>query len=140
MADILLESKKMEIRTFTHFWSSDMKMYSFNDITLPFPVSLKVLGSFVVTAIPWWGLLFLFNVPLVAPWHVLWASVPLLAAFLSSANFFEKKTILQYLKSRIGYLMEERRYKGLEKDLNKYNKPAKNKINIIIPLDNKRGE
>lgn len=125
----------MEIRTFTHFWTADMKMYSVNDIALPFPISLRVLGAFIVSAIPWWVILGVLNVPLQAPWHIVWAIVPGGIAFLSSGNFFEKKTLVQYIKSRVGYWMEERRYKGLEKDLNKYNKPVSKNLNIILPMD-----
>lgn len=124
----------MEIRTFTHFWTADMKMYSVNDIALPFPISMRVLGTFILVAVPWWGLLALLNVPLQAPWHMLWVLIPGAAAFLSSANFFEKKTIFQYLKSRIGYLAEEKRYRGLEKDLNSYEKPVNEQLNIILPM------
>lgn len=125
----------MEIRTFTHFWTADMKMYSVNDIALPFPISLRVLASFIISAIPWWVLLSVLNVPLQAPWHILWAVFPAGIAFLSSGNFFEKKTLIQYIKSRIGYLMEERKYKGLEKDLNNYKKPVLKQLNIILPME-----
>lgn len=113
----------------------DRKLYSIQDITLPMPISLRVLGAFLISGAVWWGILALTGVPGRAPWHILWLGVPGLIAFLASGNFFDKKSLPQYLKARITHILEEKRYKGLERDLNVYDKPLESHINIILPRD-----
>lgn len=114
------DSSSMEVRTFTSFWSLERKLYSIYDFSLPFPVSLRVLGVFFGTGIPWWSLMFVLQVSFNPPWYLLWVIPPALLAWLGSKPIFEGKTLFQYLRSRAQYLFENRNYKGLHPDLNKY--------------------
>ena len=122
----------MQIRNYTSFWNLEKKVYSFYDVQLPVPVSLRVLGVFVVTGIPWWGLLSLFHTPLlVSPWYLLWIVPPAFFAWIGSKPWFEGKTLLEYLVSRFRYLMENKKYKRLEPDLTKYDTDIEIEQNII---------
>lgn len=118
----------------------ERKMYSIQDITLPVPISLRVLGAFLIAGAVWWPILALTGVPGRAPWHVLWLGVPALIAFLASGNFFDKKTLPEYLKARIGHFLEEKRYKGLEKDLNVYDKSTYAELLVILPRNKTENE
>lgn len=114
----------MEIRTFTNFWALERKLYTVWDLTLPVPVSLRVLGVFVGFGVPWWILMGLFQVSFNPPWYLLWIIPPAVLAWLGSKPRFEGKSLIQYFRSRLQYLAEEKRYKGaLEPDLNKYGEP-----------------
>ena len=121
----------MQIRTFTNFWALERKLYSIYDFSLPFPVSLRVLGVFVGTGAPWWGLLGLLHIPISSPWYLIWIIPPAVFAYFGSKPVFEGKTLFQYLRSRIQYLFENRNYKGLQPDLNKYDEVVEIKHNII---------
>ena len=121
----------MEIRTFTSFWALERKLYSIYDFSLPFPISLRVLGVFVGTGTPWWLTLWLLHVPITSPWYLIWLIPPAAFAYFGSKPIFEGKTLFQYLRSRIQYLFENRAYKGLEPDLNKYEEIVEIKHNII---------
>jgi hypothetical protein len=107
----------MQIKTFTSFWSIEKKLYSIYDFSLPAPVSLRVLGVFTATAIPWWVVMRLLHVPLSSPWYLIYLLPPVFIAYLGSRPIFEGKTLFQFLGSRIRYLFENKRYKGLTPDL-----------------------
>jgi hypothetical protein len=127
----------MEVRTFTSFWALEKKLYTINDITLPFPVSLRVLGVFVASGIPWWGLMLLLNIPWGSPWYLIWLIPPVGLAWGGSKEIFEKKTLFQYVRSHIQYLFENKGYKGLEPDLNKYNETIQIAQNVITLQEKK---
>lgn len=133
-ADILVT---MEVRTFTSFWDLEKKLYSIYDFQMPVPISLRVLGVFVGTGVPWWILLSILNVSLGAPWYLLYVLPPGLFAWFGSKPIFEGKTLFQYLRSRIQFLFENKNYKRLEPDLNKYNTTIEIKQRVITqtPID-----
>jgi len=107
----------MQVRTFTNFWSMERKLYAINDITLPTPVSLRSLGVFVLTGVPWWFILWIIHVPFGNPWYLVYAVVPGAAAFFGTKPVYQGKTIFQYAQSQVLYLLlESKRYKGLEVD------------------------
>ncbi len=105
----------MEVRTFTNFWNIERKIYSIYDISLPVPVSLKVVGAFVITGIPWWLLLFVLQVPFSNPWYLLYIIVPIPAAVLVSRPIFQRKTVVEFLGSLFNYYNEPKRLAGLRK-------------------------
>ena len=121
----------MEIRTFTSFWDLEKKLYSIYDFQMPFPISLRVIGVFAGTGVPWWGLLSILQVSFGSPWYLIWVIPPAFFAWFGSKPIFEKKTLFQYLRSRIQYLFENKNYKRLEPDLNKYDVPIEVTQNVM---------
>ena len=96
----------------------EKKLYAISDLSLPVPVPLRVLGVFVAVAIPWWALLGgLLHVSLGPPWYLFYLIPPAAVAYFGSRPIFEGKTLFQYLRSRIQFLFENKRYKGLTPDL-----------------------
>lgn len=104
----------MEIKTFTSFWNIEKKIYSIYDIQLPFAVSIRSIGIFTVTGIPYWIILSIFGVPFGLSTLVFWLAVPLILSIIGNRPMFEGKNIVDYLTSQIKYLFESKRYKGLK--------------------------
>ena len=104
----------MEIKTFTSFWNIEKKIYSIYDIQLPFAVSIRSVGIFAVTGIPYWLILSMFGVPFSLSLIVVWVAPPLVFALIGNRPIFEGKNIVDYLGSRIKFLFESKRYKGLQ--------------------------
>jgi len=125
------EVSRLEVRTFTDFWGLEKKLYSIYDFSLPFPISLRVLGVFVGVGLPWWGVLAILHFPWGSPWYLLWILPPALAGYFGSKPIFEGKTLFQYIRSRIQFLFENRAYKGMEPDLNKYGETIEIAQNMI---------
>lgn len=109
----------MEIKTFTSFWNIEKKIYSIYDIQLPFAVSIRSIGIFTVTGIPYWIILSIFGVPFGLSTLVFWLAVPLILSIIGNRPMFEGKNIVDYLTSQIKYLFESKRYKGLEPSVEK---------------------
>lgn len=103
----------MEIRTFTSFWNMERKLYAIYDISLPVPISLKVLGAFVATGIPWWILLALLQVPFTNPWYLLYIAVPIPVAVAASRPIYQKKTFSQFAFSLTKHFAEPKQLAGL---------------------------
>jgi hypothetical protein len=121
----------MEIKNYTSFWSLERKVYSFYDVQLPIPLSLRVLAVFVGTGIPWWLVVALLQVPFGPPWYLVYVIPPGVLAWVSNKPIFEGKTLFEYLKTRAGHLLENRSYKRLEPDLNKYEEDLEIEQNVI---------
>lgn len=103
----------MEIKTFTSFWNIEKKIYSIYDIQLPFAVSIRSVGVFAATGIPYWLILSMFGVPFGLSSMIFWVAPPLVFAIIGNRPIFEGKNIVDYLSSQIKYLFESKRYKGL---------------------------
>jgi len=106
----------MDVRTFTTFWNQEKKLYSINDIALPFAIPLRTLGVFVLTALPWWILMgAILHVPFdggVA--IVIYFGPPALVGWLGSRPIFEGKSLFQFARSHLLYwLTETRHWKGV---------------------------
>lgn len=129
----------MEVRTFTSFWDLEKKLYTIYDFQMPFPISLRVLGIFIGTGLPWWILLFTINVPIGAPWYLFYLLPPAAFGWFGSKPIFEGKTLFQYIRSRVQYLFENKNYKRLEPDLNKYDSTIKMNQHIMTraPINTK---
>lgn len=104
----------MEIKTFTNFWNIEKKIYSIYDIQLPFAVSIRSVGIFAATGIPYWIILSIFGVPFGLSTLVFWIAVPLILSIIGNRPIFEGKNIVDYLTSQIKFLFESKKYKGLE--------------------------
>lgn len=110
----------VEVRNYTPFWSLERKIYSFYDVQLPFPISLTLLGVFLAVGIPWGFLMWALQVPLTPPWFLIWLVPPGFVAWASNKPIFEGKTLIEFVRSRVKHLTENRKYKRLEPDLTKY--------------------
>lgn len=112
----------MEIRTFTSFWKLERKVYSIQDVALPVPISLTVIGIFALVAIPWFILCYLIQIPFAPPiGYLVWLAPPIAIAYFGSRPIFEGKTLAQFAKSQFTFLLQNRAYKvGLQPDLTKY--------------------
>jgi hypothetical protein len=106
-------TRTMEVRTFTNFWNMERKLYAIYDVSLPVPVSLKVVGAFAVVAVPWWGLMILLHIPFANPWYLFWILPPGILGYVASKPIWQKKTIIQYLQSWFRYMSEPKRLAGL---------------------------
>lgn len=103
----------MEIKTFTNFWNIEKKVYSIYDIQLPFAVSIRSIGIFAVTGVPYWIILSIFGMPFGLSTIIFWLAVPLILSIIGNRPIFEGKNIVDYLTSQIKFLFESKRYKGL---------------------------
>lgn len=121
----------MEIKNYTSFWNLEKKIYSFYDVQLPMPLSLRVLGVFVVVSVPWALLMWVLHVPITPPWFLIWLAPPIAVAWLCSRPVLEGKNLLEYLGSWFTYLRQNRKYKRLEPDLNKYETDVEIKQTVI---------
>ena len=105
----------MQVRTFTSFWNQDRKLYALNDVKLPAAISLRVLVVFILTAAPWWGILYLVHFPIQSPWYLIWLLPPVGLALAANRPIYQGKTLFEYLLSRASYIfLESKRYKGLD--------------------------
>jgi hypothetical protein len=103
----------MEIRTFTNFWNMERKLYAIEDISLPVPISLKVVGAFFITGIPWWGILALLNVPFSNPGYLAWVLPPIALGYIASRPIYQRKSIGQFVKSMASFYLQPKRLAGL---------------------------
>ena len=103
----------MEIKTFTSFWNIEKKIYSIYDLQLPFAISIRSVGIFAATGIPYWLILSMFGLTFGLESIVIWLALPLTFAVIGNRPIFEGKNIIDYLNSRIKFLFESKKYKGL---------------------------
>jgi phosphate/sulfate permease len=103
----------MEIRTFTSFWNTERKLYAIYDISLPVPISLKVVGAFAAAAVPWAGLMTLLHVPFTNPAYLIWIIPPLFLGFIASKPIYQRKSIVQYATSLAKFYTQPKRLAGL---------------------------
>lgn len=103
----------MQLRTFTGLWNVERRLYKFYDMTLPYPVSLRQLFTFLGTGIPWVLLLSVLNVPLQTPWHVVWIAPPVIATVVGNRPIAEGKTPVEWLLVQIRFFFAPRQYARL---------------------------
>lgn len=123
------KTKTMEIRTFTNFWNMERKLYSIYDVSLPMPISLKVVGAFLATGIPWGGLMMLLHIPFGSA-AVLWILPPAAFGYVASKPIFQKKTFFAFLTSQAKFLGEPKRLAGFRKMDFSYH----TKYNVIVKI------
>ena len=105
----------MEVRTFTSFWNMERKLYSFYDVALPVPVSLRVAGVFLVVALPWWGLFLLLHIPFNNPSYLFWIIPPVGLAYMATKPIFQGKTIGQFVKSMALFYIQPKKLNGFRR-------------------------
>lgn len=104
----------MQLRTYTGLWNVEKRLYKFYDVNLPYPVSLRQLGTFAVTAVPWAILMTVLHVPFEAPWHLLWLAPPVVAMIYANRPVAEGKTLTDFLLSQVRFFLSARVFNGLQ--------------------------
>lgn len=104
----------MQLRTYTGLWGVEKRLYKFYDIALPYPVSVKQLGIFVISALSWWGLMALFQVPFDPPWNVVWLAPPVIITIYGNRPVAEGKTFADFAISQLKYFFGEKALTALE--------------------------
>lgn len=103
----------MELRTYTGLWQVEKRLYKLYDISLPYPVSVKQIGIFIASAVPWMTLMAILRVPFENPWFGLWLVPPVMFVFYANRPVAEGKTIIDFLASQIRYYLGHRSYAAL---------------------------
>jgi hypothetical protein len=97
----------VRIFTYTNIWAVERKIYAFGDINLPTPISFKSIGIFFILGVIWWPLLWILHVPISGAWtFMLWFGPPAGLASIWSKQLFEGKTMYQYIRSQVLFLLE----------------------------------
>lgn len=104
----------MELRTYTGLWRVEKRLYKFYDINLPYPVSIKQVGIFIVSLLPWLMFVNMIGVPFAPPFgHVIWLAPPFLITWAANRPVAEGKTVFEYLASQITFLISPKTYLDL---------------------------
>lgn len=103
-----------ELRTYTSLWGMEKRLYKFYDINLPYPVSIKQIGFFLGTLIPWFFIMNTLGVPLANPWYVLWIAPPFAAAYFGNKEVAEGKKLGDYALSQFNYFSGNRTFVDLQ--------------------------
>jgi hypothetical protein len=107
-------SEPLQLRTHTRLWNVEKKMYKFYDFTLPAPVSLRMMGIFFATALPWIGFCAIIGIPFAPPFgHLIWIAPPAMLTYAGSKPVAEGKKLGELLASQASfYVRESRAYAG----------------------------
>lgn len=89
----------------------EKKLYAIYDVSLPMPISLKVAGAFLITGIPWWGLMALLHIPFGTFW-ILWIFPPIAIGWAASKPIYQKKTLIEFVVSKIRFMFQPKRLAG----------------------------
>lgn len=109
----------MQLRTYTGLWNVEKRLYKFYDVSLPYPVSVKQIGIFAGTFIPWMGLMALFQVPFAPPFgHLLWLFPPAIFAFYANRPVAEGKTLTDFAASQIRFFLASKVHTALKPESN----------------------
>lgn len=104
----------MELRTYTGLWNVERRLYKFYDINLPYPVSIRQIGMFFGSVIPWFALMSLLNVPFAPPFgHLIWLFPPALFTWYSNRPVAEGKRLVEFGSSQARYLLSPKTYAAL---------------------------
>jgi hypothetical protein len=104
----------MELRTYTHLWHVERRLYKLYDFTLPMPVSVRQLGIVIGSGVPWFILMKILHVPFAPPFgHMIWLAPPAILAWYANKPVAEGKRLFELLRSRVRFLGQARRYARL---------------------------
>lgn len=110
----------IELRTHTGLWHVEKKLYSFYDVALPFPVSLRQIAVVIGFGVPWFWVMAAIGVTFGPPFgHLLYLAPPAALAWASGRPLMEGKTIGGLIGSQLKYAGESRKLARLRP----YNQP-----------------
>lgn len=99
----------MELRTYTGLWSVERRLYKFYDINLPYPVSMRQIGLFIGSVVPWFALMGVIGVPFAPPFgHLLWLVPPGLFTWWANRPVAEGKKLAEFASSQAKFLFGQR--------------------------------
>lgn len=104
----------MEMRTYTSLWGIEKRLYRFYDMNLPYPVSIKQIGTLFGFGIPWLLLMNIIGIPFAPPFgHLIWLAPPAAFVWYSNRPVAEGKKLFEYLSSQARYFFSSRHYADL---------------------------
>jgi hypothetical protein len=105
----------IELRTHTRLWQVEKKLYKLYDYTLPMPISLRMLGIFLLTVIPWAVFCSVVGIPFAPPFgHLIWIAPPAGLTYLGSKPVAEGKKLGELLVSQVSfYVSQHKTYAGM---------------------------
>ena len=75
----------LELRTHTRLWQVEKKLYKLYDYTLPMPVSLRMLGIFLLSSVVWITFCVAVGIPFAPPFgHLVWITPPAALTWLGN--------------------------------------------------------
>jgi len=99
----------MELRTYTGLWKVERRLYKFYDINLPYPVSIRQIGLFLGSIVPWMLLMSFLHVPFAPPFgQLIWLFPPALFTWYANRPVAEGKTLFEYAGSQISFFTKPR--------------------------------
>lgn len=107
--------QSLELRTHTRLWQVEKKLYKLYDYTLPMPVSVRMLGIFILSGTLWGAICLILRVPFAPPFgHLIWVAPPAVMTWLAGKPVAEGKRLGELLASQVSfYGTQARRYAGL---------------------------
>ena len=104
----------MQLRTYTGLWRVEKRLYKFYDVALPYPVSIKQVGVFLVAFVPWIVLMTLLRVPFGnSVGFLLYLAPPFAVAWYSNRPIAEGKTLWDFVFSQLRFLLGHKAYASL---------------------------
>lgn len=104
----------MELRTYTNLWRSEKRLYKFYDINLPYPISVKQVGIFLITLLPWLYFMSLTGIGFEPPFgQILWLAPPFLITWAANRPIAEGKTVYEFLSSQISFFFSPKTFAAL---------------------------
>lgn len=105
----------IELRTHTRLWQVEKKLYKLYDYTLPVPVSLRMLGIFIVSFGLWAMVCKIIGVPFAPPFgHLIWLAPPAAATYFGNKPVAEGKRLGELIVSQFAfYVSQSSRYAGM---------------------------
>lgn len=105
----------IELRTHTRLWQVEKKLYKLYDYTLPMPVSVRMLGIFLLSVTVWGAVCSMLGVPFAPPFgHLIWIVPPAALTWFGNKPVAEGKRMGELLVSQASfYLAQHRRYAGM---------------------------
>jgi hypothetical protein len=113
----------MELRTYTGLWAVEKRLYKFYDIDLPTPISVKQLGVFAASIVPWFTVMHFIHMPIGKPYgFIIWFFPPLFLTWWGNRPVAESKSLTSFLSCQIRYFFAPKNYASLtaiEKELDR---------------------
>lgn len=130
----------IEIKTYTNVWNADRKIYRFQDLNLPMPISFKQIGLFFLGAVLWLPIAFFLPISITNSWgFIITFAPPIGLALLGDRPIFGGKTIIEAVISEIRFWFEPKFMKDYEpSDITKESKRYAVSSKVWYSLDSYR--